>query len=55
MRGPPGAGKSFVANLIKHEEEKFVSASQKPKLLSIDNYFISEQENASSRQIVTVD
>jgi YLP motif-containing protein 1 len=48
LRGPPGSGKSFLANLIKQEEEKFVSASEKPKILSIDNYFISEQETVGS-------
>lgn len=54
LRGPPGSGKSFVANLIKQEEEKHVSDSEKPKILSIDNYFITEQENGPSnnKQIV---
>jgi YLP motif-containing protein 1 len=46
LRGPPGSGKSFLANLIKQEEEKL---AEKPKILSIDNYFISEQESKSKQ------
>ena len=34
--------------LFKQEEEKYVSSSEKPKLLSIDNYFITEQEQTVS-------
>ncbi|RNA27295.1 ylp motif-containing 1 [Brachionus plicatilis] len=52
LRGPPGSGKSFIANLIKQEEEKHVSSSDKPKYLSIDNYFISEQETSGKNQIL---
>ena len=44
---------------LKLEEEKWVSDSEKPKILSIDNYFMSEQEqiisninHANKKQIV---
>ena len=59
MRGLPGSGKSFLTNLIKMEEEKHVSSSEKPKILSIDNYFLVEHEQiisnlnqANKKQIV---
>lgn len=52
LRGPPGSGKSFIANLIKQEEEKRVSSSDKPKYLSIDNYFITETETSGRNQII---
>ena len=48
LRGPPGSGKSLFANLIKQEEEKFVSSSEKPKIFSIDNYFISDQDEETT-------
>lgn len=44
LRGMPGSGKSYLTNLIKSEEEKHASDSEKPKVFSIDNYFITEQE-----------
>ncbi|CAF1032187.1 unnamed protein product, partial [Brachionus calyciflorus] len=52
LRGPSGSGKSFLANLIKQEEEKHVSSSDKPKCLSIDNYFITEQEAGNNKNKV---
>lgn len=52
LRGPPGSGKSFIANLIKQEEEKHVGSSDKPKYLSIDNYFIAETETSCKNQII---
>ncbi|CAF1444116.1 unnamed protein product [Adineta ricciae] len=44
MRGLPGSGKSYVADLIKNEEELQSKGSNKPKILSIDNYFITENQ-----------
>lgn len=42
FRGLPGSGKSFLTNKIKQIEEQF--GSEKPKILSIDNYFMTENE-----------
>jgi len=47
LRGLPGSGKSHLTNLIKLEEEK--NSGDKPKVFSIDNYFITEQEEVISR------
>ncbi len=47
LRGLPGSGKSYLTNLIKLEEEKHTS--EKPKIFSIDNYFINEQEEIISK------
>lgn len=56
LRGLPGSGKSYVTNLIKIEEEKHISNMEKPKVLSIDNYFLTEQEqtinNSKKKQMV---
>ena len=40
--------------IFKLEEEKYVEASKKPKIISIDNYFMSEQEavNSGSQQTI---
>lgn len=46
LRGLPGSGKSYLTNLIKSEEEKW--SNEKPKVFSIDNYFITEQEETVS-------
>jgi len=35
--------------ISKQEEEKLVSSSEKPKILSIDNYFITEQEDENTQ------
>ncbi|CAF0947300.1 unnamed protein product [Rotaria sordida] len=44
LRGLPGSGKSYVADLIKNEEESQSKGTNKPKILSIDNYFLTENQ-----------
>ncbi|CAF3367553.1 unnamed protein product [Rotaria sp. Silwood1] len=44
LRGLPGSGKSYVADLIKNEEELQSKGTNKPKILSIDNYFLTENQ-----------
>ncbi|CAF3162228.1 unnamed protein product [Rotaria socialis] len=44
LRGLPGSGKSYVAELIKNEEELNSKGTNKPKILSIDNYFLNENQ-----------
>ncbi|UJR27371.1 hypothetical protein I4U23_008662 [Adineta vaga] len=44
MRGLPGSGKSYVADLIKNEEELQSKGTNKPKIFSIDSYFITENQ-----------
>lgn len=56
LRGLPGSGKSYLTKLIKAEEEKYASESEKPKTLSIDNYFsfVDEQFNGKKKQTVVM-
>lgn len=54
LRGLPGSGKSYLTNLIKTEEEKHASESDKPKVLSIDNYFSFEHEQLINKKKQTV-
>lgn len=42
LRGPPGCGKSYVARLIKEKELEMGGNS--PRILSIDDYFIVEND-----------
>ena len=42
LRGLPGSGKTFVAKLIKEKELEFGRSA--PRILSIDDYFMSEVE-----------
>lgn len=49
IRGLPGSGKSYVTNLIKIEEEKHASNMEKPKVFSIDNYFLTEKEETINK------
>ncbi|CAF0753663.1 unnamed protein product [Adineta steineri] len=44
LRGLPGSGKSYVADLIKNEEEFQSKGTNKPKIFSIDNYFLTENQ-----------
>ncbi|CAF2346451.1 unnamed protein product [Rotaria sp. Silwood2] len=44
LRGLPGSGKSYVADLIKNEEELQSKGTNKPKILSLDNYFLTENQ-----------
>ncbi|KAI0988904.1 hypothetical protein GJ496_004564, partial [Pomphorhynchus laevis] len=46
LRGLPGSGKSFLANKIKQIEIE--KGGQKPKILSIDPYFMVEKEEKQS-------
>lgn len=54
LRGLPGSGKSYLTNLIKAEEEKHASESEKPKVLSIDNYFSFEHDQLINKKKQTV-
>lgn len=45
LRGPPGAGKSFVAKAIK---EKECEMNGSVRILSIDDYFITENDDGKS-------
>ncbi|OXU26998.1 hypothetical protein TSAR_010354 [Trichomalopsis sarcophagae] len=45
LRGPPGSGKSLIANLIKDKE--VIQRSSTPRILSIDDYFLVKRDSAS--------
>ncbi|XP_063715416.1 uncharacterized protein LOC134842843 [Symsagittifera roscoffensis] len=43
LRGPPGSGKSFLARLIKEREVILGDHAKPPRILSIDDYYITEE------------
>lgn len=44
LRGPPGSGKSYVAKLIKQKEIEQGGDKSAPRILSIDDYFMIEDD-----------
>lgn len=44
MRGPPGSGKSYVAKLMKQKEIEQGGDKSAPRILSIDDYFMIEDD-----------
>lgn len=52
LRGPPGSGKTYLAKLIKDTEVEHGSSA--PRILSLDDYFIVEQEKEVQEEGKTV-
>lgn len=44
LRGPPGSGKSYVAKLMKQKEIEQGGDKSAPRILSIDDYFMIEDD-----------
>lgn len=52
LRGPPGAGKSFVAKTIKEKESEMNGSV---RILSIDDYFTTENDESNGKMVYEYD